>query len=255
MPDPIIIRCEQRSQPWHDIRLGLPTSSKYSKILTPAKLALSSQSWKYRNELLADWIAGYPTSEMEASDFMDRGTEMEPRARRYYEFERSVEVEEVGFVMTADHRTGCSPDGLTEWGGEPGGVEIKVPALHTHVGYLLEPQTLVDRYWLQVQGSLWITGRAWWDILSWNPTLPPIIKRVKPDPEVHEKLAEAIGQFCDDLDEKKQRLADWREQRPDGFVSPLPGERSALLERLEQSLDGPVEAMAADARRLAGRVT
>ena len=57
---------------------------------------------------------------------------------------------------------------------------------------------------------------------------------MEPDPEYHAALDEALGQFCDDLDEGKRKLADHREQ-PDR--SPLPGESSDLLKRLERSLE------------------
>lgn len=233
MSEPRIFRMEQGTAEWHDVRLGIPTSSKFDKILTPAKLALSSQSVRYRNELLADWLAGYPASEMEASDFMERGTELEPRAREFYAFERSAEVDEVGFILHPNSRTGCSPDGVVTQAGEVGGLEIKTPALHTHVGYLLDPDSLTGRYRLQVQGSLWVTGWPWWDVISFSPVLPSVIRRVEPDPEAMEALDEAMGAFCDDLDDCKRRLADYREVRPDGFQSPMPDERSELYERLE----------------------
>lgn len=250
MKPPIIIRCDQGSQSWHDVRLGIPTGSGVGKILTAKKLDLSSQSWKYRNQLLADWIAGYPASEIEASGFMELGKELEPRARAFYAMERGVPVEEVGFVMRADRRTGCSPDGLV---GDDGGVEIKCPALHTHIGYLADPATFVEAYRGQVQQALYITGREWWDMLSFSTVVRPVMVRVEPEPEYHAALDAALATFLDDLDAWKEKLADYREQRPDGFMSPLPGEVPDWMAALEAGEHtGPVEAMAADARRLAG---
>lgn len=234
---PIIIECEQGSQIWHDVRLAIPTGSGFDKLLTPAKLNYGlgrSATQGYLNELLADYIAGYPESEIEASDYMDRGTEMEPRARALYTVETGAAVEQVGFVMRADRRAGCSPDGLV---GDDGGLEIKAPALKNHVGYMRDPPSLAKDYRGQVQGCLYITGRPWWDIMSFSTVLRPVIVRVEPEPDYHAALDAALGEFCDELDHWKREWADYRETRPDGFMSPLPGERSTLLDQLERSLE------------------
>jgi hypothetical protein len=222
----IVLPVEQGTPEWEYARIGHPTASGFDEILTPAKLKLSAQRFKYRNKILAEWLIGHPIDWGGASQFMDRGTDMEPEARAWYELQRDVEVEVVGHILTDDRRAGGSPDGLV---GSDGGIEVKCAALHTHVGYMLDPDSLVAAYRSQVQGYLWLTGRAWWDLIAYAPTLPKIVQRIEPDAEYHAALADALGTFCDELDDAKRTLADHREA-PDR--SPLPGEESSHLETL-----------------------
>jgi hypothetical protein len=222
----IAVDVVQGSPEWEDARRGIPTASAFDKILTPAKLKLSTQRFAYRNQILAEWLVGYCIDWGGASGFMDRGTDMEPEARAFYELQRDVEVEPVGFVVTDDRRVGGSPDGLV---GADGGLEIKCPALHTQVGYLLEPGSLVATYWSQGQGYLWLTGRAWWDLIAYSPALPSVIQRIEPDPGYQAALTDALGTFCDELDDAKRQLAEHREH-PDR--SPLPGDEASYLETL-----------------------
>ena len=44
----------------------------------------------------------------------------------------------------------------------------------------------------QVQSSLWITGRKWWDFMSYYPDMKPFIIRVFPDKELHLKYEEML---------------------------------------------------------------
>jgi len=56
-------------------------------------------------------------------------------------------------------------------------LEIKIPAEHTHVSYLLK-KSVDQAYYPQIQGQLWIAERKWVDILSWHPEMPPALIRV-----------------------------------------------------------------------------
>ena len=61
------------------------------------------------------------------------GTAGEPLARVAYELEEKVMVEQVGFVVGDDERTGWSPDGMV---GENGAIEAKCPKTTTHLATL-----------------------------------------------------------------------------------------------------------------------
>ena len=113
----------------------------------------------------------------------------------------------VGFVLRDDGEVGGSPDRLV---GEDGGLEIKNPAMHTHIGYLLDPPSLVADYAPQVQGYLYLTGRAWWDVLSYNPDLPPLVARVEPDAAFQAALDGALDTFLSELRDAKELLAEYR---------------------------------------------
>ncbi len=55
-----IIQCEQGTPEWFQARLGIPTCSRLDEVLTPKTLKLSTPAGKYRNQLLAEWLVGYP---------------------------------------------------------------------------------------------------------------------------------------------------------------------------------------------------
>lgn len=201
---------EQGSPEWLNARLGIPTASKYDEIITPKTLKPSASAAKYRNQLLAEWLLGHPIDWGGSSAFMERGTEMEPQARRFYEMHNDVDVEVVGFVLRSDERTGGSPDGLV---GEDGGVEIKCPAIHTHIGYMLDPSSFAAAYRGQVQGYMYLTDRAWWDLLSYNPELPHVQVRIERDPEYIEALDKALASFLSDLATAQAQLEPHRKAR------------------------------------------
>lgn len=199
----IILDCEQGSYEWEQARLGIPTASAYSKILTPSTLKLSKSAAPYRNQLLAEWLVGHSLDLTPQTAWMERGTEMEPEARAFYEMHHDCTVERVGFVLRDDGRTGGSPDGLV---GDDGGLEIKCPALHTHVDYLLNNSALADAYRVQVQGYLYLTGRAWWDIISYTPELPHVCVRIERDEVFAAALDQALADFLADLDAAREIL-------------------------------------------------
>lgn len=198
----IILRCEQGTREWERARLGIPTASRFEKIMTPKARNASKQAEGLRNELLAEWVTGYPFESFQSA-WAERGQIIEPEARKRYAFEREMEVEEVGCVLRDDGMAGASPDGLV---GEDGGLELKCPAAKTHVGYLLDPDSLVDSYTMQVQGGLLISGREWWDIMSYCPTFPPVIRRVERDEPYLSDLSGYLEAFIEDLLATRERL-------------------------------------------------
>jgi len=194
------LKVEFGSPEWLHARLGLPTASCFEKVLTPKTLKPSAQSVGYMNHLLAEWALGIPL-QSDGTDFMERGIQLEGEAVRLYEMERDVDTQAGGFCTTDDGRIGCSPDRLV---GEDGGLEIKSPAPHTHIRYLLGSP--VDDYLLQVQGSLWVTKRKWWDVMSYHPDMPAKYVRVLPYPVIHEALDSALQGFLAQMDAAKDQL-------------------------------------------------
>jgi dihydrofolate reductase len=109
-----------------------------------------------------------------------------------YELETDHEVTEVGFCMHDTLRCGVSPDGLI---GDDGGIEIKCPKPSTHVKYLRKG-TLPSEYKAQVMGCLWITGRQWWDFMSYHPQMPNLLIRVHRDDEYINQLERLVTHAC-----------------------------------------------------------
>jgi len=193
-----IIDVIQGSPEWLFARCGIPSASNFDKIICldgkPSK-----QREKYMFQLAGEMIIG-KTEETYTNGVMQRGVEMEDEARKLYEFNSGNIVQQVGFCIDCGY--GASPDGLV---GEDGGLEIKCPILSTQVCYLLKNE-LPSEYIQQVQGNLLVTGRKWWDFVSYYPAMKPLIVRVTPDKEFQKELKTELGKFCLDLEELVKKL-------------------------------------------------
>ena len=187
-----IIHCEQLSPEWWEARRGVPTASNFDRIITPKTGKPSAQMDGYIDELIGDLDSLNPPvfSQNGYTAAMAEGRDSEPEARLFYSLERDVDVCEVGFVLSDCGRFGCSPDGLVD---PDGGLELKCPLPRTHVGYVRAGK-LPDEYKPQVHGCLAVTGRAWWDFLSYAPGMPPVLVRVTPD-DYTAALKEALEVF------------------------------------------------------------
>jgi len=197
----IVIPCEQGSPEWFAARVGIPSASQFHRIISGKTGKALSGAETYRNEMLAEWLLGSKL-DTGASQFMARGSALEESAVRYYELQREVDTTEVGFILHDTLAAGCSPDRLV---GDGGGLEIKCPSPAVHVGYLLGG---IDAHRVQVQGAMWITGRTWWDLMSYNPELPPVLVRLERDESFIDKLGAEVAEFCHLLELAKNVLRD-----------------------------------------------
>ena len=198
----IVLDCEQGSQAWIDARLGIPTSSEFSRIVTPTGRA-SSAAEGYTAELLAEWALGYPIKEFGGTEWTERGKDLEPEARTYYSLQTDLDPKTVGFVYQDDRKmVGCSPDALV---GDVGTLELKCPRADTHLLWLARDAIPKDHI-IQVQGHVWVTGRLWCDFQSYHPDFPSLLKRAEPDDKLQAAFDEHIPAFIADLLEARDRL-------------------------------------------------
>lgn len=200
-----VIECAQLSPEWWTARRAIPTASNFDKIMTPKTRKYSEQAEGYIHELVAELIdqsPNYFTSlGRPISQAMQHGIDTEPDAVNWYEAKFNIDATRVGFCVSDCERWGCSPDALV---GEDGGLELKCVQLKTQVKYLLDG-VLPAEYAGQVHGSLIVTGRKWWDFLSYQPALPPLLIRVVPDTytdalrtaleQFHKRYLEVLGRF------------------------------------------------------------
>lgn len=192
----IVLDVEQGTQEWLAARCGIPTASNFDCIVT-TKGEPSKQAQKYLYKLAGERVSGKP-EESYQNGAMLRGIEMEAEAAALYEIMFDVKAEPVGICYADSQRLyACSPDRLV---GPDGGLEIKCPQIHTHVGYLIDA-VLPQEYFQQVQGQLYVTGRQWFDFMSYYPGLKPFIIRVYRDEPFIKRLAPALDGFCKALDE------------------------------------------------------
>jgi hypothetical protein len=201
----LIVQCEQKSEEWYQARLGIPTASEFKKIYTATgKESRTAETYKWH--LLGEWFTGRPQDSYNGG-WMQRGTAFEDEARRLYSFITGLQVETAGFVYSDDNKLfGCSPDGLVidpEWG--EGGIEIKCPSPGVHLSYMLN-SSIPYEYVPQVQGSMLITGRTWWDWLSYHPDLPLIRIRCLRDEKYIEGLSRSLYNFVNDLMRHRNEL-------------------------------------------------
>lgn len=171
---------QQGSPEWDEIRKGKLTASHATAIAANGK-GLNTYCKKIAVATLAIPEKRYISKDME------RGIELETFARQYYEFETSQNVDEVGFVENAKFKNvGCSPDGIVN---SDGGIEIKARNNEKHFDLILGETKEIP--FNQIQMTLLITERKWWDFVSYNPNFkekPIFIYRVLPDLDYHKKL-------------------------------------------------------------------
>jgi len=197
----IILDHEQGTEEWLAARLGKPSASMFSKLITQTGKPSASADG-YINELIAERITGQ-SEPFHVTEWMERGTALEPEAREAYEFISANDVIETGFILDASFEFGCSPDGLI---GDQGGLEIKCPAPKTMVSYLRDSQVGVKKYWQQIQGCMWITKRDWWDFFAYHPEMPHVLVRVERDEKYIAKLSVEVEKAVAEISNQVEKL-------------------------------------------------
>ena len=190
-----ILEFEQRSPEWFAIRCGKPSASNFDKIVTMDGKP-SKQREKYLYQLAGEKVSGI-AEETYQNAAMLRGIELEDEARKLYEAITENTVSKVGFCLSDCEEYGASPDGIV---GEKGLLEIKCPAISTHVCYLLQNKLPSD-YFQQTQGQLLVTGKEWVDFVSHYPGIKPLVIRVTRNEEFLSALMSELKSFCKELNE------------------------------------------------------
>ena len=151
---------EQGSPAWINARLGKITASRFKDVMGTPKAA-----HKYMMDLVAETLTGQSQGHRTTAA-EQHGHDHEPAARALYEKRMGCEVLQVGFIEhPLDPMIGGSPDGLV---GRWGGVEIKCPYNSAiHLGYILGG-VVPKEHLAQVNGHLWLSGREWWDFVSYD---------------------------------------------------------------------------------------
>jgi hypothetical protein len=186
-----IIPGSQYDAKWWKARRGKISASEMGCILTPKTGKLSKAADGYMYRLIGDMLdLEYPRRDDNTSAAMRRGTAMEPESRRWYEFERGLDVQQVSLVLTDDERFAASPDGLV---AHDGILECKNPMPATQAEWLLEG-VIPAEHLGQAHGLLLVTGRVWLDWLSYCPGFPPLLVHLGPNAYTV-ALKEALDQF------------------------------------------------------------
>ena len=190
-----IFDCEQRSSQWFAVRMGIPTSSEFSTVMAKGRGGGESKGrHTYLCKLAGEIITGEPMDSF-TNQHMERGREMEGKARAFYALMKDVDPQTVGFIRNG--RTGTSPDALL---GDDGMLEIKTALAHIQVDRILK-DAFPPEYRAQCQGQLWVAEREWLDLVVYCPKMPLFVKRVARDDSYISDLSDAIDAFNRELDE------------------------------------------------------
>ncbi|KOQ78846.1 hypothetical protein ABW45_04545 [Stenotrophomonas maltophilia] len=203
---------DQRSDEWFAARAGRITASRMNDVMVerergefksgprkgqqkPQPKALTD----YAHQLAAERLTLRPRKQVKAAA-LAWGQTVEPAAVAAYQAETGVIVTPAEFILHPKYDfIGASPDFLV---GDDGGGEIKSPeSSEVHLETLLTG--LPPEHIEQIQGGLWVTGRQWWDFVSFHPDFPEshriFIQRVPRDDEYIERLESACLQMEADV--------------------------------------------------------
>lgn len=194
-----IFDCEQNSREWQMARLGIPTASSFRDVLAKGE---GKTRRTYLLKLAGEIITNEPMENI-VTAAMERGHAMEAEARDLYALETDANLVRAGFFRNCACR---SPDSLI---GENGGLEVKTMFPHLLIDVILKDE-FPSVHKAQVQGTLWITGREWWDLMVHWPGMPRFVKRAYRDEAYIQNLAAEIDRFNAELDgivaQMRQRL-------------------------------------------------
>lgn len=200
----------QGEEEWFRLRLGIPTASEFSKIITPARGDFSAQADDYANLKIAEIMTGEQQGIFQPTYWMERGQLLEVEARESYEFMNDCKVERGGFITTDDAAFGCSPDGLIDDG--EGMLEIKCLMAKSQVEYLLG-EDIKTEHKPQIQGQLKVAERSYVDYWMYHPDMPRVAVRQERDDAYIARMDKALEKFRDLMGEKiikLQQLGRWQ---------------------------------------------
>lgn len=170
----------QGTPAWFQLRAGVITASRFADAVSvftrksgdkgPGDPTAAAD--KYAYEVAFERISGQPYGEPVKAWTLERGHELEPKARMHYEVKTGNLASEAGIVLTEDRLFGYSTDGLID---EDGLIEIKCPVDTIKIMEMLTTHD-VSEYMHQIQGGMWITGRAYCDFVQYVPALEPVGK-------------------------------------------------------------------------------
>ncbi len=196
---------EQGTLEWTKLHFGIPTASGLDNLLTPEfELRKGEMPKTYVYKKVTETLQGRPLIDLSASSFMlEQGMIIEEEARPWYALEYDKKIKQVGFITTDDGRFGCSPDGLIL--NDECGLEIKSPAAHTHVKYLVNG-ALPKEYVAQVYGSMFVTGFKKWVFVSYRRGFPALVLEILSDRAAMDQIAKAVDSFHSEFDRAMQRI-------------------------------------------------
>lgn len=185
----------QGTEEWFNIKIGLPSTSNFSKMMSNGRGSdsMGVTALGYAKQIAAERELGISFSGQGfRTDSMDRGNLFEPEAREYFNKVMFQDVVEIGGVE--NFGCFCSTDGLPD----DGVLEIKCPEYPNHLKYLFDHSQLIDKdYKWQIQGELWIAERSTAFVMSYHPDFQDkqVITTIERNDEMIDQLINRREQF------------------------------------------------------------
>lgn len=200
---------EQRTPEWFQKRLGKVTASRIADLMAKTKTGPGASRANYLAQLVTERLTGTPTEGFQ-SPAMTWGIEQEAAARAAYSARMGVLVDEVDFVDHPTMQAGASPDGLV---GDNGLIEIKCPNTATMLEWL-DDRTIPQKYRLQIQWQLAVTGRDWCDFVAYDPRLPEhlqlLVIREPRNTDLVVEITHEVNRFLAEVERKVALLKELR---------------------------------------------
>lgn len=185
----------QYSLEWDAVKCGILSASKIDTIITPTKLKFAENGGCRE---LVDSIACQRLTNKRHPEFisydMRRGLIEEQSARDLY-IKNYAPVKQCGFITNDKwgFTLGCSPDGVVGV-NEGGGIEVKSRMPKFQFG-VIRAAKVPDEFRLQIQATMLITERPWWDFISYSGDMNMITMRVEPDLDIQNAIIESSAEF------------------------------------------------------------
>jgi hypothetical protein len=167
---------KQYSDEYWKMKLGKLSASNMCKIVSATGKA-STSCKDYIFKQLSELETGYHEDEV-STYHMNRGLELEPKARETFTFITGLEVEEVGVITNSKYDfLCCSPDGIAP-DHKKFGLEVKCPSPGVHLKTRYEKK-IPTTHWPQIFSSLWLCSDIeCWYFMSYHPDMEPFLQRV-----------------------------------------------------------------------------
>ena len=202
--DRIIRGIEQGSPEWMSLRIGKIGGSRVADVLTEGRGGAESLTKrKYKNELIRERLTGRKLDTYK-TPAMQRGIDLEPMARAWYEVKYNTFVDQVAIVLHPFIDGGqCSPDGIVEATNSL--IEIKIPNPENHLDNLLTGGKQLEQYYDQVQWQLsCMPEKEFCDLVSYDPEMPDhlqgFVKRIYRDDEYINNMQNAVIAFLSEIE-------------------------------------------------------
>lgn len=198
------VTVKQGSPEWAQLRSGKITASCFADAISLMSRNSggrkvgdpSATAERYAADIAIERISGKPHGEPVKTWVMDRGHEMEFRARMIYEARTRSFVTESGICIDESGWFAYSSDGLVN---AEGLIEVKAPIDSAKILAMWETGD-TSEYDHQMQGGMWMTARKWCDFLMYVPELASIgkdlfIKRIWRDDVFIDQMVSELFRF------------------------------------------------------------